>query len=428
MKILIQAAVVTLSAASAAQAHQAVQWKVSDGGNGHWYALRARAGRTWTQVEAACRAEGAYLATMTSPAERNFMVPVMAGNSCAIGGFQSVSSPSDEPGIGWRWVTDEAMTWTNWASWEPSNVDTYGAPFENVMGCFADGVWVDLADHLIWTQHYLVEWSADCNGDGIVDYRQCRDGSLPDYDGNNVPDCCESGTPCVVGNYPVQWRTQDGGNGHWYKVDRFGGQLSWASASLRAQDAGGHLACLSSAHENSFVFSLIASDPSAWNDKNGPWIGARREGGTWSWVNGEAWSFTNWCGGTGTVEHRGQYWACSGTAPSDEWNDHFGDVGPVSGPLMPVAAIIEWSADCNNDGIVDKGQILGGQLQDANNDGVPDVCQQPTCRDADFFPDRNINGVDLGVLLSQWGARPQRRPSRVQGRTARCTGPRCCSP
>lgn len=191
MKAMIQAAAVTLFAASTAQAQQAVQWKVSAGGNGHWYALRARDGRTWTQADAACRDEGGYLATMTSPAERNFMVPVMAGNTCAIGGFQVVTSPSDEPGIGWRWVTDEPMTWTNWASWEPSNTDTYGAPFENIMGCFADGVWVDLADHLIWTQHYLVEWDADCNNDGIVDHGQILSGQFADLNGNGIPDICE---------------------------------------------------------------------------------------------------------------------------------------------------------------------------------------------------------------------------------------------
>jgi hypothetical protein len=36
------------------------------------------------------------------------------------------------------------------------------------------------------------------------------------------------------------------------------------------------------------------------------------------------------------------------------------------------SSVIEYSADCNNDGIVDKGQILAGHLIDANNNGVPD--------------------------------------------------------
>ena len=47
MKNLIQAAVVTLFAASAAHAQQAVQWKVSDGGNGHWYRFVIDAGTFW---------------------------------------------------------------------------------------------------------------------------------------------------------------------------------------------------------------------------------------------------------------------------------------------------------------------------------------------------------------------------------------------
>jgi hypothetical protein len=40
---------------------------------------------------------------------------------------------------------------------------------------------------------------------------------------------------------------------------------------------------------------------------------------------------------------------------------------------------IEYSADCNNDGIVDKGQILDGQLADCDDNGVPDLCQPAPC-------------------------------------------------
>jgi hypothetical protein len=68
--------------------------------------------------------------------------------------------------------------------------------------------------------------------------------------------------------------------------------------------------------------------------------------------------------------------------------------------------IIEWSADCNSDGIVDFGQILQGQLADANADGIPDICQPPTCVDADLFRDFNVDGADLGILLAQWGRGP----------------------
>ncbi len=73
---------------------------------------------------------------------------------------------------------------------------------------------------------------------------------------------------------------------------------------------------------------------------------------------------------------------------------------------QPEAFLIEWSADCNADGIVDYGQILQGELADANGNGVPDTCESPTCADADLFPTGTVNGADLGALLSQWGEAP----------------------
>ena len=40
-----------------------------------------------------------------------------------------------------------------------------------------------------------------------------------------------------------------------------------------------------------------------------------------------------------------------------------------------ISYVIEWSSDCNNDGIVDYGQVLSGQLADANGNGIPDTCE-----------------------------------------------------
>jgi len=76
------------------------------------------------------------------------------------------------------------------------------------------------------------------------------------------------------------------------------------------------------------------------------------------------------------------------------------------------SAIIEWSADCNSDGIVDYGQILAGQFADANTNGIPDICECTThpelgaCRCAgDIVADGTVNGADLGTLLAYWGPR-----------------------
>jgi hypothetical protein len=70
---------------------------------------------------------------------------------------------------------------------------------------------------------------------------------------------------------------------------------------------------------------------------------------------------------------------------------------------------LEWSADCNNDGLVDYGQILAGDLPDANNNNIPDCCEQGvSCSPcgADIARDGVVNGSDLAVVLAGWGPCP----------------------
>ena len=40
-------------------------------------------------------------------------------------------------------------------------------------------------------QGSIREWSADCNGDGVVDYGQIQSGELADTNHNGVPDVCD---------------------------------------------------------------------------------------------------------------------------------------------------------------------------------------------------------------------------------------------
>lgn len=60
--------------------------------------------------------------------------------------------------------------------------------------------------------------------------------------------------------------------------------------------------------------------------------------------------------------------------------------------------------DCDGDSVNDLEQIIRDPSQDSNGDGVPDVCQGPTCADAELNRDGAVNGADLGILLSEWGA------------------------
>ncbi|MFM7133839.1 MAG: right-handed parallel beta-helix repeat-containing protein [Planctomycetota bacterium] len=51
------------------------------------------------------------------------------------------------------------------------------------------------------------------------------------------------------------------------------------------------------------------------------------------------------------------------------------DASTCAPELQPWSFAIEWSADCNNDSIVDYGQILNGQFADIDANGVPDICE-----------------------------------------------------
>jgi hypothetical protein len=87
---------------------------------------------------------------------------------------------------------------------------------------------------------------------------------------------------------------------------------------------------------------------------------------------------------------------------SGVWHDYprTGYIGAWTG------AIIEWSADCNADGIVDFGQIRAGELADADGNNIPDCCEDGSpcapCT-ADVIEDGAVNGVDLAAVINAWG-------------------------
>ena len=187
----------------------------------------------------------------------------------------------------------------------------------------------------------------------------------------------------------VQWPLADGGNGHWYQL-AISGPITWTAAKAACEEIGGHLVTPTSSAENAFVTQIgnRAEHPTAWvNDSfgnaGGPWLGGYQPLNApivqpWSWVSGEPWAWTGWAlgepnGGYGPEVSVTCMLGFSGS------NDYRGwaDAGLTDFPPYPLSPsyIIEWSADCNNDGIVDYGQILSGTLADANANGVPDTCE-----------------------------------------------------
>jgi hypothetical protein len=172
----------------------------------------------------------------------------------------------------------------------------------------------------------------------------------------------------------VQWRVEDGGNGHWYEVSNLGPTMTGDSARQHAADRGGYLLSITSLEEDNFVQAIV-TDLNAWgNEYLGPMIGMHRDGGDcWNgcWDSGEVVGYTHWHPGNpdGSLErcvYLYRYGIC-------EWQDYACDL-PGWGSRA-VSAVVEWSADCNNDGIVDYSQCQDGSLPDTNTNNVPDCCE-----------------------------------------------------
>jgi hypothetical protein len=235
--------------------------------------------------------------------------------------------------------------------------------------------------------------------DGIVDYGQCRDGTLPDFNGNNIPDCCEQETACDVGTYPVQWKADEGGNEHWYLLLKAAPDC-WDQSRLAAVQLGGHLATVSSAPENQFIAGLV----SRFYGSNVT-IGGFKDlsVGAWRWVTGEPWEFTNWQVGEPGCCAPEEWWLDMNML-TGKWRDRVQCIPP--GSPYPGLMVVEFDADCNADGLVDKGQILQGQLVDSDQNGVPDVCEVDPCP-GDVTNGGSVDATDLSVILAAWGTNGQ---------------------
>ncbi len=215
------------------------------------------------------------------------------------------------------------------------------------------------------------------------------------------------------GQQAVQWRVEDGGNGHWYgRLDLVAS--SWDDCRVSAHAIGSDMVSVQSAAEADVVRTVL--DASGVLDRQ-YWLGGRAPAGSvgtsgWSWADGAKWSFSNWGQGFPNnspgparylVEH------ANPNAPVPGWDDY----GDSDAWCCVAGAIIEWSADCNDDGIVDYGQILNGTFADTNENGVPDCCDAgETCTPCpgDVTENGLVDGVDLSLVLSLWGTNGQKFP------------------
>jgi hypothetical protein len=395
----VSAAALALPLVPQAHAQDAVQWRVEDGGNGHWYRISASA-TTWATAAANANSVGAVLADIESEQEDVFIARLwtVAGltDGAWAGGYQT--NESCGPNCGWAWISGKAWSYTNWYTGEPNDFSGPETRLE-LLPVNSAPKWYDAPDSPSYVRRSVLEWSADCNLDGIVDYGQCRDGTLPDFNGNNIPDCCEQETACDGGTYPVQWKADEGGNEHWYLLLKAAPDC-WDQSRLAAVQLGGHLATVSSAPENQFIAELV----SRFYGSNVT-IGGFKDlsVGSWRWVTDEPWLFTNWQVGEPGCCAPEEWWLDMNML-TGKWRDRVQCIPP--GSPYPGLMVVEFDADCNSDGLVDKGQILQGQLVDGDQNGVPDVCEVDPCP-GDVTNGGTVDATDLSVILAAWGTKGQ---------------------
>ena len=148
-------------------------------------------------------------------------------------------------------------------------------------------------------------------------------------------------SPSIGLSAPIQWEITNGGNDHWY--DALPYLSTWDEANEMAQTMsyngiGGHLATLTSADENRFVWESIGM--------NRYWLGGYQvnkldePAGNWAWVTGETWNYTNWASPEPN-DYKGEEQHLQFVNNDGTWNDNNGLMGET---LREPGFVIEYES------------------------------------------------------------------------------------
>ncbi|BCW99929.1 MAG: hypothetical protein KatS3mg024_2756 [Armatimonadota bacterium] len=138
---------------------------VRNNSNGHYYEF-VRMGVTWAQADVLAGQRffnglRGHLATITTAQEQQFITQQLLSRYYSdgawwVGGFQDSTAPDySEPAGGWRWVSGETWSYTNWCPGEPNNYtgnDSYVEVW-TTPGCY----WADTPDTT--NRGFIVEYA-----------------------------------------------------------------------------------------------------------------------------------------------------------------------------------------------------------------------------------------------------------------------------
>lgn len=348
-------------------------------GTDHWYAVTDTV-ETWGNLQVQANAWGGELATFEDLNE-NVWASNLITSETAIGLIQDPGGA--EPGGGWGWVDDSALTYQNWRATEPNN----GAAPEDrgLMGWglgFGDSSikdkWDDYPES--WLRKGLVEVvSQDCDSNDLPDTYEIAINPSLDVNNDGIIDAC----------IEITW-VRRGWSNQWFA--RNPSDNTWDNHAELANTLGGKLAVIEDDEEDAWAFSNFDIQGTStyiglYQDPNDP--GYSGGNGGWRWIDGTPLAYTNWGPGEPNNNSSGVDYGSIGN--SGLWDD-------VNG-YEP--ALYEMSSeDCDANGLPDSYEILLDASLDLNLDGALDDCGDPsfgpkTIIDANSLRARSVSSGDL---------------------------------
>ena len=278
---------------------------------------------TWQEASEYCRARGGHLVTIETQEEMDFIVSqlINAKNNCYWIGLYY----DGEAGV-WRYENGTEAQYFNWAPNEPNNerngesyVHLFGKRYTGGKGIKEIGQWND----------------ADNEGAGYANwfYKLENFGLICEWD------------PAPTG--PASQIPEDAVAfaGHFYRIYQQSG--NWADSKAFCESLGGHLATITSAEEDAFIYQ--------WKESEGvanAYFGLYKSvpDNTWHWVTEEPVVYLNWHSGepSGGSEKYGMYYG-GFTSNKNQWNDgNWGNGTWYDG--TQITFICEWDEVSANSG------------------------------------------------------------------------------
>ena len=271
----------------------------------------------------------------------------------------------------------------------------------------------------------------DCNGNGSVDSSDIELGLSTDCDADGVPDECQFGAPAAPTRYAYDDGVQEA------NINFVGAVLEFAWMNRFTVVAGGEWI---SAVEVVWgdTYPDLPAEVVVWRDPNGD--GNPTDATALITVDTRSMKIDfpsdnlnvvrippTWVGPAGTSffvgVHFNDIWASARMVAIDVDPPHSGQgwiayANPGTLDLNNLAAggLMHWpyhdllvraigsdgrfENDCNVNEVLDRCDVASGASGDQNANGVPDSCELL----GDLDGDGRVNAVDIGILLSAWGA------------------------